>query len=76
MPMSQTIKRNSALDLSRFLAALIVFIGHFVWFDQRFSGWQGNQILGVFRSGNQSVLYFFALSGFVLSIAAKNVNAR
>ena len=76
MPMNQTVKRNSALDLSRFLAALIVFIGHLVWFDQRFSGWQENQILGVFRSGNQSVLYFFALSGFVLSIAAKNINAR
>jgi peptidoglycan/LPS O-acetylase OafA/YrhL len=76
MSMSQTVRRNSALDLSRFIAALIVFIGHFVWFDQYFSGWQENRVLGVFRSGNQSVLYFFALSGFVLSVSAKSINLR
>jgi peptidoglycan/LPS O-acetylase OafA/YrhL len=76
MSMSQTVRRNSALDLSRFLAALIVFIGHFVWFDQYFSGWQENRVLGVFRLGNQSILYFFALSGFVLSVSAKSINLR
>ena len=73
---SETARRNSGLDLSRFLAALIVFIGHFVWFDQRFLDWQANSTLGIFRSGNQSVLYFFALSGFVLSITAKNIDLR
>ena len=73
---SQTTRRNSGLDLSRFLAALIVFIGHFVWFDQHFSGWRENHLLGVFRSGNQSVLYFFTLSGFVLSITTKNIDLR
>lgn len=76
MPESQTARRNSSLDLSRFLAALIVFIGHFVWFDQRFSGWQKNQVLEVFRSGNQSVLYFFALSGFVLSLTSRKFDLR
>lgn len=73
---SETPRRNASLDLSRFLAALIVFIGHFVWFDQRFLSWQGNQLLEVFRSGNQSVLYFFALSGFVLSRTTKKVDLR
>jgi peptidoglycan/LPS O-acetylase OafA/YrhL len=73
---SQPTRRHSALDLSRFLAALIVFIGHFVWFDQRFIEWQENQILGLFNSGNQSVLYFFALSGYVLSISAKKIGLR
>jgi len=73
---SQPSRRHSALDLSRFLAALIVFVGHFVWFDQRFLEWQENQILGLFNSGTQSVLYFFALSGYVLSISAKKINLR
>ena len=73
---SEAAKRNSSLDLSRFLAALIVFIGHFVWFDPRFFSWQGNQLLEVVRSGNQSVLYFFTLSGFVLSRTTKKVDLR
>ena len=55
---SQPSRRHSALDLSRFLAALIVFVGHFVWFDQRFLEWQENQILGLFNAGNQSGMYF------------------
>ncbi len=76
MLVSQAARRNSGLDLSRFLAALIVFMGHFVWFDQRFLGLQKNQLLEIFRSGNQSVLYFFALSGFVLSSTTKKVDLR
>lgn len=68
--------RSPSLDLSRFIAALIVFIGHFVWFDERFNSWQSHPMLEFFRSGNQSVLYFFALSGFVLSISSSRINLR
>ena len=68
--------RSSSLDLSRFLAALIVFLGHLLWFDQRFENLQKNSLLELIRTGDQSVLYFFTLSGFVLSMTTSRIDLR
>lgn len=76
MQLGESTVRHSALDLSRFLAALVVFVGHFVWFDDRLASWREFNFLELFRTGNQSVHYFFALSGFVLSISTSRINAN
>lgn len=61
--------RIAALDLSRFVAAIIVFTGHlfflpssFIWSEKQIS------ILSPIQTGDTAVLYFFALSGYVLTI--------
>lgn len=61
--------RIAALDLSRFVAAIIVFTGHlfflpssYLWSDKQIS------ILSPIQTGDTAVLYFFALSGYVLTI--------
>ena len=62
--------RQPALDLSRFLAAVIVFTGHLLFSVPQTHKWSDNQIalLSPMRTGDTAVLYFFALSGFVLTI--------
>jgi peptidoglycan/LPS O-acetylase OafA/YrhL len=67
--------RVAALDLSRFVAAIIVFTGHlfflpstYLWSDKQIS------ILSPIQTGDTAVLYFFALSGYVLTI--KNDSQR
>lgn len=55
-----------ALESLRGLAALVVFLGHFV---QVFGGrqWFDKMGVGFFLNGTASVYLFFVLSGFVLS---------
>ena len=61
-------KRNAALDLGRFIAAAIVAFGHFLFQDENNMVWSTRQPwLSVFQLGPNCVLFFFALSGFVLS---------
>ena len=66
--------RNATLDLSRFIAALIVFAGHLIFFVPKTYIWSPETIsvLSLFRTGEIAVLYFFALSGFVLTIGTSN----
>ena len=63
--------RQPALDLSRFLAAVIVFTGHLFFLPQTHK-WPSDQItlLSPIRTGDTAVLYFYALSGYVLTIDA------
>ena len=65
--------RSASLDLSRFVAAGIVFIGHMLFLpvDMHYSN-QITALLSPFRTGDIAVLYFFALSGYVLKIGPKN----
>lgn len=61
--------RIAALDLSRFVAAIIVFTGH-LFFLPSSHLWSEKQIsiLSPIQTGDTAVLYFFALSGYVLTI--------
>jgi len=61
-------KRNAALDLGRFVAAIIVACGHFLFQDLNNLMWSTRYSwLSIFELGPNCVLFFFALSGYVLS---------
>ncbi len=72
----EEVGRQASLDLSRFLAAIIVLLGHLLWFNQRYENLQKNSLLEILRTGDQSVLYFFTLSGFVLAMTTSKVDSR
>lgn len=59
--------RYSSLDLFRFLAALVVFLGHTVFFSSIGATYSEKWILQPIHTGAFAVDFFFALSGFVLS---------
>jgi peptidoglycan/LPS O-acetylase OafA/YrhL len=61
-------ERSAALDLSRFVAALIVFLGHMLFLPKYIeaSGFHFFS-LDFIRTGDTAVLFFFALSGCVLA---------
>ena len=59
--------RFAALDLFRFLAALVVFFGHLVFFAAYGDNFKENYWLQPIRTGTFAVDFFFTLSGFVLS---------
>ncbi len=65
----QSKERYAALDLARFIAALIVFAGHMVFLPKEMY-WTSNSLvlLSPISTGAIAVLFFFALSGFVLSV--------
>lgn len=58
--------RHESLDLFRFFAALVVFLGHVIFFSQYGSGFKDEPWLQFIRTGTFAVDFFFALSGFVL----------
>ncbi len=62
-------ERSAALDLSRFVAALIVFLGHMLFLPTYIeaSGFKFFS-LNFIRTGDTAVLFFFALSGYVLTL--------
>jgi peptidoglycan/LPS O-acetylase OafA/YrhL len=69
--------RSAALDLSRVAAAFVVFTGHLIFLPNTFDvSNQLNNFLSPIRTGELAVLYFFALSGFVLNIGSKEVKYR
>ena len=59
--------RFPALDLFRFLAALVVFLGHLVFFSAYGDLFKDSYWVQSIRTGTFAVDFFFALSGFVLS---------
>jgi len=61
--------RYAALDLSRFIAAIIVFSGHMFFLPKKIQ-WSSEalELLSPIRTGAFAVLFFFTLSGFVLTI--------
>lgn len=61
--------RNPALDLARFVAALIVFSGHLFFLPISFA-WdlEIRKLLSPIQVGDSAVLFFYALSGYVLTI--------
>lgn len=67
--------RYAALDLARFIAALIVFFGHMVFLPKEMY-WSSNSLdlLSPISTGAIAVLFFFALSGFVLSVQNSESN--
>jgi peptidoglycan/LPS O-acetylase OafA/YrhL len=65
--------RYASLDLARFIACMIVFFGHLVFLPQNFEySSYTRRILSPIMVGDTAVLFFFALSGYVLS--SKNFN--
>lgn len=69
----QKLERFAALDLARFIAALIVFSGHMVFLPEKFNWTQRNpQLLSPIRTGATAVMFFFALSGFVLTVRSSS----
>lgn len=64
------IERDASLDFARFVAAFIVFSGH-LFFVPNSMNWSDSTIsfLNPIRTGDTAVLFFFALSGYVLSLA-------
>ena len=68
-------QRKSGLDLSRFLAAVIVLMGHFLYGDVLLKAFSENRSFEVLHTGFQSVNYFFCLSGFILTAGStRNIN--
>jgi peptidoglycan/LPS O-acetylase OafA/YrhL len=65
--------RSAALDFSRFSAAVIVFLGHLLFLPTTFL-WTPNttRLLDPLRTGETAVLFFFALSGYVLAISDRD----
>ncbi len=61
------IHRFASLDLFRFLAALVVFLGHLVFLTEYGDRIKDEYWLQPIRTGGFAVDFFFALSGFVLS---------
>ena len=63
------MKRSASLDLSRFIAALMVFTGHLLILPRFLNNDSAPaSILDSVRTGDTAVMYFFALSGYVLTI--------
>jgi peptidoglycan/LPS O-acetylase OafA/YrhL len=59
--------RLASLDFARFIAALIVFSGHTLYFSTFISSSKHTTLLlSPIRTGATAVLFFFSLSGFVL----------
>ena len=65
--------RSASLDLSRFIAAFIVLMGHFLFSDPLLAPYTTSVYLSVLHTGFQSVDYFFCLSGFVLTLKSINI---
>ena len=64
-----TKSRSASLDLARFIACMIVFSGHLVFLPKNFEYSEGaRRILSPIMVGDTSVLFFFALSGYVLMV--------
>lgn len=61
------VYRFATLDLFRFFAALVVFLGHLVFFTEYGDRIKDEFWLQPIRTGKFAVDFFFALSGFVLS---------
>lgn len=60
--------RNPGLDLGRFIAAVIVMMGHLLFVETLIHNWSvGKTLLLPFKLGNVAVTFFFLLSGFVLA---------
>lgn len=59
--------RSAGLDLFRFLAALVVFLGHAVYFSSYSENFSSIALLEVIRTGTFAVDFFFTLSGYVLA---------
>ena len=59
--------RSPGLDLFRFLAATVVFLGHTIYFSSYSSNLQNTSGLDVIRTGAFAVDFFFLLSGYVLA---------
>jgi len=59
--------RFPGLDLFRFLAAIVVFLGHAVYFSKYSENFSQNHMLDAIRNGKFAVDFFFTLSGYVLS---------
>lgn len=59
--------RYSSLDLFRFLAALVVFLGHTVFFSSLGVTYSEKWLFQPIHTGALAVDFFFTLSGFVLS---------
>lgn len=68
-----TRNREASLDLSRFWAASIVFLGHLLFLPKTYA-WtpETTKVLDFVRTGETAVLYFFALSGYVLAYSEQN----
>ena len=66
--------KRPGLELGRFIAALIVTLGHLFFVESKVTNWSNDQIiLGIFKHGEESVSFFFMLSGFVLAPHSKFV---
>ena len=69
--------RYPGLDLGRFVAALIVALGHLLFIETPIRAWAlNNSVLIPFRFGSLSVAFFFGLSGFVLSTQLSLIRRR
>jgi peptidoglycan/LPS O-acetylase OafA/YrhL len=70
LPVTQTSHRYKPLDSLRGLAALFVFFGHYlgIWGDIFSHKNLVETPLGILFNGTASVMLFFVLSGFVLSL--------
>ena len=65
--------RDAALDFSRFLAAAVVFLGHLLFLPNTHEWSIGTvKFLDPIRTGETAVLFFFALSGYVLALSERN----
>jgi peptidoglycan/LPS O-acetylase OafA/YrhL len=67
-------QRSAPLDLSRFIAAVIVLLGHFIFIDSNLYLLTKIWFISFFKSGAHAVLFFFTLSGFVLMRKSRNIN--
>ena len=65
--------RAPGLDLFRFLAALVVFLGHAVFFAPYAQSSADSPYVQWFRTGTFAVDFFFVLSGYVLAGANPNL---
>lgn len=64
-----TKSRSASLDLARFIACMIVFLGHLVFLPKNFEYSEAaRRILSPIMVGDTAVLFFFALSGYVLLV--------
>lgn len=76
VPVTTNPHRYKQLDSLRGLAALFVFFGHFLGMQANSSLYSNYLVtpLGILFNGNASVILFFVLSGFVLSLPFVNGN--
>lgn len=61
------VPRLESLDLFRFLAAMVVFVGHAVFLSSYGAIWEQSSWAKTIHTGAFAVDFFFVLSGFVLS---------